>query len=338
MNEPNLEKQLNQARSLLSSYLDGEVTSTERDLVERMLQQTPALQTELGEMQQTQQLLRQLPRVPAPRPFTLRAEDVGLAETPATRPWWQLWRQPLWGGIAALIAVLVIGVLFSNGITQGLPGSELAMAPESAPQSEMATVAVEADRAAPAPEATNLPDVQQAEIAPMAAEAMPMAEDIAEAPPEAAALESDETMTTANEAENENGAENEMVAARLAVTEDTTTGNQADTGTDAEAATAAEAAPAPIVGARQAEPAAEIEEAVPAATATPSLQTPPADQQAQVEATALFAPTPTAVPLNPETEAALLQRNRLLVTMSVIATIAVFLVLIFLVRHKTPPH
>ena len=85
----------NQIRELLSPYLDGAVTAAERAQVENALAQSPELRAELDSLRQTVQLMQSLPRVPAPRPFTLSAADAGIAE-PKKRGFLG---KPLWAGL-----------------------------------------------------------------------------------------------------------------------------------------------------------------------------------------------------------------------------------------------
>ena len=82
----NLNQQVNPEyiQELLSAYLDGELTAEERALVEQALDASPELQQELESLRQTVALVKALPPVAAPRPFTLSEADVQAA-TPAPR-------------------------------------------------------------------------------------------------------------------------------------------------------------------------------------------------------------------------------------------------------------
>ncbi|RME48145.1 MAG: hypothetical protein D6796_06715, partial [Caldilineae bacterium] len=127
-NHPNEQSNtLEQARSLLSPYLDGEVTPDERALVEGALARSPELRAELESLRQTVRMVRALPRVPAPRPFTLTQADAGM---PAPKePFFRRgWFRALAGAMVALSAVLVAGILVS--LNRGAPPAmEVALAP-----------------------------------------------------------------------------------------------------------------------------------------------------------------------------------------------------------------
>ena len=116
---PNL---IDQARALLSPYLDDEVTQSERELVESMLAQSPTLQQELSALRETVSLLQSLPRAAAPRPFTLGEADLGQISPPAAatsaQPWWA-WLKPFAGGAIALAAVILIGAYLFNAFQSG---------------------------------------------------------------------------------------------------------------------------------------------------------------------------------------------------------------------------
>ena len=61
----------------LSAYLDGQLTSEEQARLEARLGKDPHLQRALGELQRTRSLVRSMPRLKAPRNFTLAPEQVG---------------------------------------------------------------------------------------------------------------------------------------------------------------------------------------------------------------------------------------------------------------------
>ena len=61
---------------LLSAYLDGEVTASERRMVAEHLSECGACTSELEELKMTVVLLRDLPDLPVPRSFTLEREPV----------------------------------------------------------------------------------------------------------------------------------------------------------------------------------------------------------------------------------------------------------------------
>jgi len=158
--------QIEQAKALLSPYLDGEVTDAERELVQAALAKSPALQTDLESLQQTVALLGKMSRAPAPRPFTLTQADVGRAvAAPKKRRGW-LWLTPLAGAAAALAAVFVVGVLalLNTGSNKEAPQLALAPAvPEMAQEAKMEAPSptLEMQRAAPVEAAeapTKLPE------------------------------------------------------------------------------------------------------------------------------------------------------------------------------------
>jgi hypothetical protein len=117
----------------LSAYIDGELTGRERARVEQHLKECQACAENLRTLQQTVALLKELPPMPAPRSFAVRA---GVARTrPASAP--AAWGYGLLKGataIAALLLVLLIGGdlalhVFGGPLASWAPG---AMAPEVA--------------------------------------------------------------------------------------------------------------------------------------------------------------------------------------------------------------
>jgi hypothetical protein len=71
----------------LSTYLDGELTPTERSRLESRLEVSAEMRAALEEMRRTRQVLRNQPRVRAPRNFTLTPQMVGIRteKSPAFR-------------------------------------------------------------------------------------------------------------------------------------------------------------------------------------------------------------------------------------------------------------
>jgi anti-sigma factor RsiW len=159
--QPNIEI----VRDLLSPYLDDEVTEEERVLVDDALADSPELRDELESLRQTVALVADLPRVAAPRPFTLTEADVQ-SVTPKPKKSFGL---PAWfGGFAAaaalLVCVLAMGGLFwTNQLGSGGMVGDIAMAPQQAAMEQPA-----AEEPAPAEEEA------AEEIAP--AEEVPMEE------------------------------------------------------------------------------------------------------------------------------------------------------------------
>ncbi|WP_119073073.1 anti-sigma factor family protein [Aggregatilinea lenta] len=100
---------------LLSAYRDGELPARNRADVERRLTDEPALRDALDQIEQTHALLHDLPRLRAPRDFTLDPAVYG-RRSPA---WWQRLIAPRalqFGGAlgaAAAVILIVVGV-FTN--------------------------------------------------------------------------------------------------------------------------------------------------------------------------------------------------------------------------------
>jgi len=114
---------------MLSAYIDRELSASEVELVERHLKECAACARNLETLRATVELVRQLPRVPAPRSFTI---------TPAVQP---LRFQMRWGyaylrGATALAALLLAIALSVDIVSQRLPlagaPAELAIAPSPA--------------------------------------------------------------------------------------------------------------------------------------------------------------------------------------------------------------
>jgi hypothetical protein len=138
-----------QVRNLLSPYLDGQVTPEEQSLVEEALAASPELQQELASLRQTVTMLAALPRVPAPRAFTLSEAMVGKA-APQTKGFWGLPNWAIgWASAAlTLLCVLAAGSYFlsmqfeGNSMQVAAPAQEAALLPS-------ATVIVETEALAP---------------------------------------------------------------------------------------------------------------------------------------------------------------------------------------------
>ena len=91
----------------LSAYLDNQVTAAERTRTETHLRDCATCQAELHSLRQTVTLLRALPRVRAPRAFTLSEAQVGIRR-PADRPAW-LGGMVRWvGAVTAIVLVAVV--------------------------------------------------------------------------------------------------------------------------------------------------------------------------------------------------------------------------------------
>jgi hypothetical protein len=123
----------NQVVELLSAYIDDEVTAEERTMVEQHLTMCSACVQNLATLRQAVALLKELPQIAVPRPFTLRQADV----SPARRvrmPWWRLsWAQGLLAGAAMLLCVAAVGGILIFNRSARLPQSVALQAP-AAPQ------------------------------------------------------------------------------------------------------------------------------------------------------------------------------------------------------------
>jgi hypothetical protein len=128
-----------QVADLLSAYIDDQVTADERILVEAHLGTCAECSRDLAMLRQTVTLLKRLPQVAAPRPFTLREADV-TPERPSRPVWWRLpWVQ----GLAAAAAVFACVVAVGGGLLLGRLGS-MAVPAAPAPLAYQATSAEEA--------------------------------------------------------------------------------------------------------------------------------------------------------------------------------------------------
>jgi hypothetical protein len=140
--QPNIER----VRELLSPYLDGEVTNEERTLVEEAIATSLELRKDLETLRQTVALVASLPRVAAPRPFTLSEVDVSAA-APAPKKYFGLpaWASGLAVLAAALVCILAVGGIFLRGQFSGgmLPAAEIAQHKAEEPVAEEAAPAAE---------------------------------------------------------------------------------------------------------------------------------------------------------------------------------------------------
>jgi hypothetical protein len=102
---------------LLSLYLDQHLETGQRARMEARLRADAELRTAYQELRQTRTLLRSLPRLKAPRNFTLTPEMVGLAREKASPP-----RRiyPVFQFASALASVLLVLVLLGDFLGFGL--------------------------------------------------------------------------------------------------------------------------------------------------------------------------------------------------------------------------
>ena len=147
-------KSVNQRRrELLSAYIDGRLSPKEQALAERVLQRSERARRELAELRAAVEILKQAPRVEAPRSFALTPEMVERA--PET-PWWPRQLIPV---ATAAASVFLVFTLVSGGVglfdseTPGDSGAlEIARAPSpEASDRSVASTATSAPRPTPSP-------------------------------------------------------------------------------------------------------------------------------------------------------------------------------------------
>lgn len=91
---------------LLSAYLDGQLSPHQRSAVEGRLRAEPTLLKELNTLRTTQQMIRSLPILNAPRNFTLSAQSYP-TRSPARLP-------AVFGGVSALASALLIMLVIGS--------------------------------------------------------------------------------------------------------------------------------------------------------------------------------------------------------------------------------
>lgn len=131
-------------QALVSAYLDGDLSATERQQFEQRLANEPALQRELDELRQVHMLLRELPTVTPPRSFTLDPAQVA-----PRRNWFAaLFGLPgALGALAVVLLVVLVGVSISPAAAPQQQETAVFEQVESAPPADTAP----APAAAPAP-------------------------------------------------------------------------------------------------------------------------------------------------------------------------------------------
>ena len=169
-------------RTLLSSYIDGEVSASEARRVDAHLSDCDECVAELESLRATTMLLGRLPSLDAPRSYALTAADVqDLSRQRGFMPS----IASLTGGLAtagaaALVVVLVVGVVFLARL--GFTGSAAESIPQAAAPAPAAPAAIaQAPAAAAAPAAR-----AAAPAAAMPAAAAPQARAVTVAPAMAA--------------------------------------------------------------------------------------------------------------------------------------------------------
>ncbi|HDN79418.1 MAG TPA: hypothetical protein ENG33_02980 [Chloroflexi bacterium] len=105
-------------RRLLSAYIDGELSSQEKALVEEHLRECAQCRWELETLRHTVAILREAPRVALPRSFVIRRADVEEAPAPSRVP--AFLRVVTALGVA--IFVLIVGLHFlMQALLPGMP-------------------------------------------------------------------------------------------------------------------------------------------------------------------------------------------------------------------------
>lgn len=124
----------NRDLELLSAYLDNELRPAERDALNARLAHDPELRIALAELRANRFLLRQAPRLKAPRSFALEP-----AQFSRSLPWWQRLFIPgvlqVSGALSAVAAIALIaaGLLLGTGApptpATAQPAAEIAFQP-----------------------------------------------------------------------------------------------------------------------------------------------------------------------------------------------------------------
>jgi anti-sigma factor RsiW len=104
---------------LLSAYLDGELSDSEREQLEQRLQAEPDLRRELESLRQLVALVRTVPMLKAPRDFTLTPAMVG--QTPTRRTLSLAPYITLLSAAAAFVLIAVGALSLLNMSSQALP-------------------------------------------------------------------------------------------------------------------------------------------------------------------------------------------------------------------------
>jgi len=105
--------------NILSSYLDNELTATERQMLETRLKQEPELRKRLQNLQKTKITLSHLKRFYAPRNFTL-TPDMVTVRRGKRKPLFNYLR--LASSLAAILLVVLFGVdMLTGGLLQDQP-------------------------------------------------------------------------------------------------------------------------------------------------------------------------------------------------------------------------
>jgi hypothetical protein len=151
---------------LLSAYLDGELSHRERTALEQQLAQDPVLRSALQGLRETVSLVHALPRLKAPRNFTLDASHHAV-------PWWLSLGTILQlsgaVGAAASVALIILALVLTGGTEQkentqsiapaetsvGYASDALIITPSKTPESMKTPTPAPSATGTPAP--TNMP-------------------------------------------------------------------------------------------------------------------------------------------------------------------------------------
>jgi len=146
----------------LSAYLDGQLSPRHIHKLESRLKREPNLQRAFVELQQTRLALRSIPRVHAPRNFTLTPEMArGRAGKQATA-----WRGFQTMRLVAVAASVMFAVIFAGDLLLGgRIQSETALAPAAEPAAELYSMDEAAAEAAEETEAPMAMKAAEAEAA-----------------------------------------------------------------------------------------------------------------------------------------------------------------------------
>ena len=164
-------------RGLISDYVDGQVTESERDRVEAHLAGCEQCRSELEGLRATVSLLGALPELRVPRSFALR-EAPERATSTSGLVWGTRFATAAAGSlVAALVIGNAVGVFAQSGRVSGLDESvpEVAAA-KVAPQAQALSTPAALPSPAPAPEAAAAAAAPAAPVAAMAAPAPAVAE------------------------------------------------------------------------------------------------------------------------------------------------------------------
>lgn len=132
----------------LTAYLDNALTRSERERFERLLDSDERLRRDLEEQRLIRATLRRLPRVPAPRNFTL---DPALYGRPVPSTSERLY--PVLRAATAIVAILFAIVLVLDFLPFGMAGQEADQAVAESTEAQMEAVEAPAEEAPLAAEA-----------------------------------------------------------------------------------------------------------------------------------------------------------------------------------------